>query len=167
MLLNNTTIIKIIKKEGFIIFSRNKKFKEVHLIMSMKKGVRTLISLLFVMILTLGSTTTTHAASYTSKSFSISKNIVIDSKVVATITEDVTVWFYPDGKVHIYSQNVSYKKVNALCSINLNTPTITNTDGTFSKAFANIELYYLGTTYYISCAALIFSGYTSPSMDIF
>jgi membrane-bound acyltransferase YfiQ involved in biofilm formation len=131
------------------------------------KRMKALITLLIVITLVFGNTATAHAGSYTSKSFSYSRDIVIGSTTVVTITENVIVWFYTDGKVHIYSQSISYNNLSPLASIYLYTPTVTNTDGSYSQTVGNVDLYYLGTTYYIACVATIYNGSSSPALSIF
>lgn len=134
-------------------------------VMPAKVRLMKLVLLMVVMAFMFGSIATVSAASgYTIGTFTENYDYYyLSNTPVATITQTVVVYFYTDGKVHIYSDSVSCTIKQSGYSYQIPTPSITNTDGSYSYANCIVKITSPGgATNTVGANVLVVSGDTAP-----
>ncbi|PYG88488.1 hypothetical protein LY28_01337 [Ruminiclostridium sufflavum DSM 19573] len=76
-----------------------------------KVQIKSMLAILIAVTLMIVSIPTVSAASYYPQTFTHTEQFYVAEGVTATFTAEVTIWYYTDNKIHIYSENLS-------CSVN-------------------------------------------------
>lgn len=101
-------------------------------------------------------------ASYEERELTSTELAISNGQVVVTITRKCKVWYYTDGKVHLYSRSITKSTTSEYSPTTITLGRIVNTDGSLSYTSGDQVKISNGTTYYTE--ALEFSvtpsGYT-------
>jgi uncharacterized membrane protein YciS (DUF1049 family) len=88
------------------------------------------------------------SASYVEKELTSTEYATANSQIVVTIERKCKVWYYTDGKVHLYSRSITKSTTPAYSPTTITLGNIVNTDGSLSYTSGDKVKISNGTTSY-------------------